>query len=228
MKFLDKKLILFDLDGTLIDSVPDLSLAVNHMLSTLGKSEFEEETIRHWVGNGAKTLVERALSGCEKIDKHLDPSYGEKALDIFLTFYAHNLSRTTYAYPHVVTTLSTLKNSGFTLAIITNKPYRFIAPILKELEMDMLFDYCIGGDSLQEKKPHPLPLMHVCETLNIAKEQTVMIGDSKNDILAAQKAEISSIAVTYGYNYNEEISTYGPDRIVDNFADILALFDIKK
>ncbi|MEA3417921.1 MAG: phosphoglycolate phosphatase, partial [Campylobacterota bacterium] len=210
MKFSNKKVVLFDLDGTLIDSAPDLALAVNHMLETLNRTTFGEDVIRTWVGNGAQVLVKRALSGQSQIDENLDPVLFEKALDIFLTFYAQNLAVTTVAYPNVSTALNTLKEAGYRLAIVTNKPFDFIEPILKGLSLEGLFEIYLGGDSLAQKKPDPMPILHVCEKLGVTVEQCVMVGDSKNDILAANAVNMQSIGVSYGYNYGEDIGVYSP------------------
>ena len=221
MKFSNKKVILFDLDGTLIDSAPDLAVAVNHMLRTLNRATFSEDIIRFWVGNGAQVLVKRALSGQSEIDENLDPILFEKALEIFLTFYAQNLAVTTVTYPNVPTTLHTLKEAGYRLAIVTNKPFDFVAPILKGLNLDGLFELHLGGDSLPQKKPDPAPLLYVCDKLGVTVDRCVMVGDSKNDILAANTAKMQSIGVSYGYNYGEDISVYNPNVVVNNFGDIL-------
>lgn len=221
MKFNDKKVILFDLDGTLINSAPDLALAVNHMLQTLNRETFSEDIIDTWVGNGAQILVNRALSGESEIDKNLDASFAAEALEIFLSFYAQNLCISTVTYPNVPTTLKALKEAGYRLAIVTNKPFAFVEPILKGLELTGLFEIILGGDSLSQKKPDPAPLLHVCKKLDVTVEECVMIGDSKNDILAANAANMQSIGVSYGYNYGEDIGTYNPDVVFDDFANIL-------
>jgi phosphoglycolate phosphatase len=225
LKFDHKKAILFDLDGTLIDSVPDLASAVNLMLQKLDRDTFSEDTIRYWVGNGAQVLVKRALSGQTEIDESLDSVLFQKALDIFLTLYADKLCEDTMPYPNVSNTLHTLKGSGYRLVIVTNKPYDFVAPILKGLKLDMLFEFWLGGDSLEKKKPDPLPLLHACEKLNLTVEQCVMVGDSRNDLLAAKAAGMQSIGVSYGYNYGEDIHIYEPDLVVDDFAEIRFAFD---
>lgn len=227
MKFDHKEAILFDLDGTLIDSVPDLATAVNQMLQKLDRETFSEDTIRYWVGNGAQVLVKRALSGQTEIDEALDPALFEKALEIFLTLYAKVLCKDTVTYPNVSNTLHTLKALGYRLVIVTNKPYDFVAPILKGLQLESLFEFWLGGDSLNKKKPDPLPLLHACEKLNLSVEQCVMVGDSRNDLLAARSAGMQSIGVSYGYNYGEDIEIYEPDLIVDDFADICSAFESK-
>ena len=225
MKFNNKEAILFDLDGTLIDSVPDLAVAVNEMLKVLEREPFSENTIRYWVGNGAQMLVKRALSGKTEIDADLDPALFEKALELFLSLYAKNLCNDTKLYPNVADTLHTLNDTGYRLVIVTNKPYGFVQPILEGLEIDSLFEFWLGGDSLTVKKPDPQPLLYACEKLNLQVEQCVMVGDSKNDLLAAKTAGMQSIGVTYGYNYGEEVSVYEPDVIVDDFAEIVKSFE---
>ena len=220
MKFENKKLLIFDLDGTLINSALDLALAVNYMLETLEREIFSEDIIHGWVGNGALTLVKRALSGSRTVDENLDEAYVQKALKIFLDYYEKNLCNATVPYPHVLSTLKTLKEK-YTLAIVTNKPFAFVSPILKGLEMDGLFELILGGDSLSEKKPHPMPLLHVCEKLDISVADAVMVGDSKNDILAANACGMDSVGVTYGYNYGEDIGVHKPSVVIDNFKDLL-------
>ena len=220
MKFLNKKVIIFDLDGTLIDSSPDLALAINHMLTRIGRETFSLDEIHHWVGNGAETLVKRALSGSAQIASNIDEEVFENALDVFLKFYAKNLAVETITYPHVLSTLSKLKKHGYKLAIVTNKPFDFVEPILKELKLKEYFEFHLGGDSLKERKPHPAPLLYVCEKLAVSPKECVMVGDSKNDILAAQACDMQSIGLTYGYNYGEPISSHNPDISFSDFADI--------
>jgi len=220
MKFSNKKVIIFDLDGTLIDSSPDLALAINHMLTTIGKDTFTLDEIHHWVGNGAQTLVKRALSGSAEISSNIDEKEFEHALDIFLKFYAQNLAVKTVTYPHVLSTLKQLKEYGYKLAIVTNKPFDFVEPILKALKLKEYFEFHLGGDSLKEKKPNPAPLLYVCDKLKVSVDECVMIGDSKNDILAAQACKMQSIGLTYGYNYGEHISTHNPDVYFSDFSEI--------
>jgi len=227
LQFDNKKVIIFDLDGTLIDSVPDLAVAVNYMLGVLKMEEYSQDTIRYWVGNGASTLVHRALLGEADTSKAVDEELFNRGLKIFLEYYAQHLSHTTTLYPNVKTTLQELKQQGFTLAIVTNKPFAFVEPILSGLGIDKLFSLHLGGDSLELKKPDPLPLLHVCEILNVSVDEAVMVGDSKNDILAANGAKMQSIGVSYGYNYGEAIEHYNPSIVVDDFGKILAMMEGK-
>ena len=225
MKLRNKELILFDLDGTLVDSVPDLALALNDMLKSLERETFSVDIIRAWVGNGAQTLVKRGLSGSAEIDKNIEKELFEKALAIFLKSYAKYLCVETVTYPNVVSTLQTLKDQGFRLALVTNKPFDFIKPLLDGLGMKDMFELCLGGDSLEKKKPEPEPFLHICKTLGVSVEKSLIVGDSKNDILAAKSAKMQSIAVTYGYNYGEDISVHNPDYVVDDFAEILSILE---
>jgi len=114
-----------------------------------------------------------------------------------------------------------LKSMGYRLAIVTNKPFAFVEPILEGLNLTGLFELILGGDSLDQKKPDPMPLLHVCDTLGVTVEECVMVGDSKNDILAANACDMQSVGVTYGYNYGEDIGVYEPSMIIDDFGDLL-------
>lgn len=223
MTFSNKELLLFDLDGTLINSAPDLARAVNFMLTGLGRETFTEETIDGWVGNGAQMLVKRALSGTREINKTIDEVLFEKALKSFLAYYAEHLCVSTVAYPNVSTTLKALKDKGYRMAIVTNKPFAFVEPILEGLGLEGLFELVLGGDSLEVKKPDPAPLLYACSNLEVAVENTLMIGDSKNDIQAANSCGMQSVGVTYGYNYGEKIDVHHPTVIINDFAELLEL-----
>ncbi|MCF6441880.1 phosphoglycolate phosphatase [Pseudoalteromonas luteoviolacea] len=221
MKFTDKNVLLFDLDGTLIDSVPDLALSINQMLHELDMKPYPTDTIRSWVGNGAAVLTKRALSGHIDINPDLDPAYVEKALSIFLAYYEQNVCVDTTLYPNVKSTLENLHRDGYRLVIVTNKPEQFVRPILKHLGLDNLFEMVVGGDSLPKRKPDPMQLTYVCETLGVKASSCLMIGDSKNDIFAATAAKMQSIGLTYGYNHGEDINSHGASLVLDNFADII-------
>jgi len=225
MKFTGKELLIFDLDGTLIDSAQDLARSVNFMLQEIGEKPFSEALIHTWVGNGAQTLVKRALSGSTKVKEDIDKTLFDKALSIFLEHYKNNLCVKTMPYPGVMETLHKLHKDGHRLTIVTNKPFDFVAPILDTLGLAELFSFVLGGDSLAEKKPSPTPLLHLCNKFHIDVKNTLMIGDSKNDILAAQAAGMESIAVSYGYNYGEDIASYKPSMVVDEFVEILDLVE---
>jgi len=220
-----KKLILFDLDGTLIDSAPDLALALNDMLTQLGRENFSLETIHNWVGNGAQTLVKRALLGKKEIDEEVDEELFTEALKLFLDSYAANVCVDTLLYPEVKKTLASLHSKGYRLSIVTNKPYAFVAPILEGLGIAEYFEYFIGGDSLDEKKPSPKPLLHICEKLGVSVKESLMVGDSKNDILAAHAAGMESVGVSYGYNYGESIAVSKPSFVIEKMSALVELLE---
>lgn len=219
---LKKQLLIFDFDGTLIDSVPDLADAINDMLTTLGKDTYSIDAIRNWVGNGSRLLVERSLVGDINVAQgQLTEDEASYAESLFFEAYAKFSGRKTVAYPDVDSGLKQLKEAGFRLALVTNKPIRFVPKILQSFGWQMLFDEVLGGDSLSTKKPDPAPLLHVCKSLNVGAEQTVMIGDSKNDILAGQNANIDTLGLSYGYNYGQDIRDFNPTEAFNDFQSLV-------
>jgi phosphoglycolate phosphatase len=217
--------VLFDLDGTLIDSAPDLAAALNATMEKMGRRTYGEERVRHWVGNGARTLVSRALSGSRTVDEGLDDALLAEALEIFMEAYRARLCERTRLYPGVAGTLERLAAAGLKMAVVTNKPGPFVAPILRKLGIEGFFALTLGGEDLPEKKPHPMPLLHAADTLQAPAARCLMVGDSRNDILAARRAGMPSVAVTYGYNYGENVADYGPDAVADRFEEIAAFLE---
>lgn len=215
-----KRLIAFDLDGTLIDSVPDLAIAVQKALNELGVRAPNEGNVRHWVGNGAPVLVERALTWA--IGKVPDKILQARAYDAFMRHYSAAPNALTQLYPGVQPTLYALHQQGYSLVLITNKPECFIAPILSHFELLPLFDLCLGGDSLAEKKPSPLPLLHAAQALDSSPSTSVMVGDSRHDIAAGKAAGFATVALPYGYNHGEPIEQSKPDAIIDTLPALLA------
>ncbi len=218
-----KKLLIFDFDGTLIDSVPDLADATNAMLTTLGKKTYPIETIRNWIGNGSRMLVERALVGnIEVAAGALTKEEADHAEQVFFDAYKNLSGSKTVAYPDVDEGLKKLHAAGYTLALVTNKPIRFVPKILQSFGWQDLFSEVMGGDSLPVKKPDPTPLLHVCASLNVSVAQAIMIGDSRNDILAGQNANMDTLGLSYGYNYGQDIRELNPTEAFDSFADLVA------
>ncbi len=215
------ELIQFDLDGTLIDSVPQLWLAVNRMLEQQGHAPAEELAVRHWVGNGADMLVRRALTAA--LGEEPDAGQQQAARAAFDVAYEEVADRQLVFYPGVLDTLMQLHRAGKKLAIVTNKPYRFVPAILAASGLSEHFTLVLGGDSLTQKKPHPEPLLHVCRELNIEPARTLMVGDSENDVLAAKAAGMAVVGLTYGYNYGRDIADSAPDWVM---SDIRGLVDL--
>lgn len=218
------ELILFDLDGTLIDSVPDLAIALNRMLAEFALPVVSENLAREWVGNGAEKLVERALAFTvnQKRDNNLDniSASHPKALDAFLAHYDDCCADKTVLYDGVIDALEQFKRQQITMAIVTNKPYRFIAPILEHLSIAPYFTLLLGGDELANKKPHPEPLLHCMNALNFSESQVLMVGDSRNDIEAARAANIAVAAMNYGYNHGQAIELDKPDAVFASMVEL--------
>jgi len=191
------------------------------MLEQINYDTYDQDVIRNWVGNGASNLVKRALKGNLLVDDFIEDEKHEEALKIFLDYYEKNLCQNTYLFDGVKDTLVELKKNGYLLTIVTNKPYEFIDPILDGLGLKNIFEISLGGNSLEKKKPNPMPLLHLCKMFELSEDEVVMVGDSKNDIEAANNAHMQSIAVTYGYNHGENIEVHNPTVIIDNFKDLL-------
>jgi len=186
--------LIFDLDGTLVDSAPDLATALNGLLAELGKPALAETTVRAMVGDGAGVLVQRGLqaSGLGDADQ-------PAALKRFLALYRDCLIDKTRAYPEVEATLERLQAEGHRLGICTNKPFDPTQRILKALKLDRFFGVVIGGDSLPKRKPDPEPLLAAIEGLGGTAAGAVMIGDSANDVLCARAASVTAILIPSDY-----------------------------
>lgn len=223
MNFKDKELIIFDFDGTLINSIPDLTLAINKMLSHYKLLPLSVEQVTPFVGNGAKPLVRRSLE-LSMQNKNISEVLLNDAFDIYFSAYKEDTCVDTFMYPGVLETLNDLDNKGYKMVICTNKPLDFIEPILDTLEIKQFFKDWIGENSLPQKKPNATPLLHLVDTQGTSVEKSIMVGDSKNDILAAHNANMESIGLTYGYNYNENIADNNPTLVLDDFSELQNLF----
>lgn len=212
------RLVMFDLDGTLLDSVPDLAAAVDSMLAQLGLPVAGIERVRDWVGNGARILVERALeSQRQGMPVHGD---NEAALALFMQAYADS-HRFTQVYPGVRECLDWLTARDIPLAVVTNKPQRFVGPLLEEKGLAGYFRWVIGGDTLAQQKPDPAALLHVMRKAGVRAEDCLFVGDSRNDVLAARAAGVRCVAVSYGYNHGRPVAEEGPDLLLDDLRHML-------
>ena len=212
------KLVMFDLDGTLIDSVPDLAVATDQMLVQLGRAPAGMDKVRNWVGNGAPMLVRRALAD-GFAEQHISAEQEAQALAIFMQVYGTGNSLTTL-YPGALETLQLLKMLGVKLALITNKPEKFIPELLAQTQMAEYFDWVVGGDTLPQKKPDPAGLLWVMQQAGVTAEQCLFVGDSRNDVQAARSAGVACIAVAYGYNYGEPISAENPALVLEDLREL--------
>jgi len=215
-------LILFDLDGTLVDSVPDLAYCIDGMMTQIGRPPWGEARVREWVGNGVERLVKRALIGQLNGEPNADEY--TQALPLFMALYTEHNGKRSQLYPGVMRGLENLKQAGFNLACVTNKADQFTQPLLKALGIYDYFSLITSGDTLPKKKPDPMPLTHTAMHFQLSPEQSLMIGDSSNDVKAARAAGFGIVCVPYGYNHGEDINLSNPDAVIDSIAKLETLF----
>jgi phosphoglycolate phosphatase len=215
------KAVTIDLDGTLLDTIPDLAVATNMMLGELGRPALDESLIRTFVGKGISSLVERSLSG--SLDGATDPGLFARALPVYERCYASVNGKHTTVYPGVREGLAELRRQGIPLACVTNKSARFTLPLLEHVKLARYFAVVVAGDTLPRKKPDPLPLTHACDKFGVAPGDMLMIGDSLNDAQAARAAGCPVFCVTYGYNEGRDVHELDIDAIVPSLLDATRL-----
>ena len=215
---LSVRAVLFDLDGTLVDSAPDLTLAANKMLSALGYPQVNCTQVKGWVGDGVRSLVLRALTaivGDVPAESLIEQGYG-----LFQRYYAESVYQDSTLYPGVHETLQTLKSSGLALACVTNKPSRFTKPMLEKSGLTGFFGAVVSGDDLSLKKPDPAPLEFAAEQLGVPLTACVLVGDSTNDIRAAGAAGIPVLWATYGYAGRDDIEQDATHGAIDTIFQL--------
>jgi phosphoglycolate phosphatase len=215
------QLVAIDLDGTLIDTVPDILPATDKVMTEIGFPKRSVSQIREWVGNGAEHFVRRALLG--KMDGEVeDTAFLQKARRLFIQYYVEENGKQSYLYEGVREGLDWLKLQGCRLVCVTNKPERCTIPLLKMRGIFGDFDLILSGDSLERKKPDPLPLLYALQFFNTSAENAMMLGDSASDILSAKAAKMPVICVNYGYNHGNDIrfNDPSPDVVIDSFLDL--------
>jgi phosphoglycolate phosphatase len=215
------EMILIDVDGTLVDSVPDLAFCVDAMMERLGRPPHGQAAVRDWVGNGVERLVRRALIG--QLDGEPEEADFERALPIFLELYSDNTSKRSVLYPGIREGLDYLQGAGYDLGCVTNKAARFTLPLLQDLGVRDYFDIVVSGDTLPRKKPDPMPLLHAAEHFGVSPGDALMVGDSVSDVKAARAAGFSIVCMSYGYNHGVDIRTANPDAVIDSLVEIRGL-----
>lgn len=210
--------ILIDLDGTLIDSVPDLAYCGDEMMKALGLPPRGETASRNWVGNGVERFCERTLLG--SVDGSADPELFARALPIFKALYLEHNSQRSCVYDGVIEGITWMKAQGYRLGCVTNKAEAFTVPLLKDKGLFDLFELVISGDTCAEKKPSPMPLLYAAEKMGVVPENALMLGDSISDVKAARSAHFHIICMSYGYNHGEDIRHANPDAVIDSMAEL--------
>jgi phosphoglycolate phosphatase len=206
---------LLDLDGTLIDTLPDLADAANAMLLDLGLEPVEQHYIGSIIGKGTENLVRRVLAEHGNVQK-ASAQHPEHALSLFIEHYQRLNGVRSQVYPGTVQGLQAFRDAGVRLAVVTNKLHGFAEPLLERTGLRSYFSLVVGGDTCERRKPDPMPFLHACDQLAVSPANALAIGDSVNDALAARAAGITVLAVPYGYNEGLNVHDLDVDAIVDS------------
>jgi phosphoglycolate phosphatase len=213
--------VIFDLDGTMVDTAPDFELAVNAMRADYGLAPLPLHQVTDCIGKGSEHLVRATLApGMDplRLDGELT-----NALRAYQRHYQAINGKLARPFPEVFRGLARLQDAGLALACVTNKPYALAMGLLEKTGLAPYFSLVYGGDSLPFKKPDPLPIREVCRVWALMPDQVLMVGDSSNDVAAARAAGCLALTVPYGYNHGQPIAEAGADRMVDNLAQVASL-----
>lgn len=207
--------VIFDLDGTLVDTAPDLMRATNHVLEGLGRRAISMQEVRSFVGHGARALLTRGLAATGGLPENYDvePDYRR-----FVDFYSGNIADGSVPFPGVIALLERLKGEGFGLGVCTNKLEGLSVQLLDALDMSRYFGAVVGPDTLGVAKPDPRPFQEAVSRLGLVAPRAVMVGDSETDILTARNAGVPVIAVPFGYT-PRPVAEFGPDRLISHFDE---------
>ncbi|MGZ3083048.1 phosphoglycolate phosphatase [[Haemophilus] ducreyi] len=214
------KVIGFDLDGTLVNTLPDLTLVVNAMFTEHHLPVTTADKVLSWIGKGADIFFQNAIA---ETAKDFDAKQLAEMRASFDKYYATYICEKSQLYPNVKQTLEMLKARGFILVVITNKPTKLVEPVLTTFGIFELFSAYLGGQSLAKIKPHPDPMLHICQKFAIKPWEMLFVGDSENDVIAAKAAGCDVVGLTYGYNYNVPIADSTPTFVTSDFADVLQI-----
>ena len=215
------RMVLIDVDGTLVDSVPDLAYCVDELMKALGRPVHGEAKVRNWVGNGVERLVRRALIG--QLDGEPPDEDYARAYPIFLELYGENTSKRSRLYPGIREGIDWLKSQGYLLGCVTNKAAQFTLLLLRDLGVRDDFGIVVAGDTLPVKKPDPAPLLHAALHFGVSAAESLMVGDSVSDVKAARAAGFQIVCMSYGYNHGVDIRTADPDAVIDSLVELRGL-----
>lgn len=214
------KAVMFDLDGTLIHTAPEIAAAINHMLADLSLPALPSQQIEAYIGEGAQMLIKRSIAA------HADDSAEmfEQAQALFFSHYAHTVQQS-QPYHGVREGLAALKQKGLRLACVTNKPEKFTLPLLHASGLMPFFEIVVAGDTLAKKKPDPIQLLHICAEFNVLEAEAMLVGDSITDVKAAHAAGCYIVTVPYGYNQGKPIDESLVDATIDDLTELLDLLN---
>lgn len=223
MKF-KVKAVMIDLDGTLIHTAPQIAQAANALRADLGLSALDAKVIEGYIGEGAATLIQRCLADDFKALNH------EESANAYAKFSEHyaKIVADSQPYDDVLQSLQDLKQAGYRLACVTNKPESFTLPLLQKSGLSEYFEVVVSGDSLPKKKPDPLPLLYVCEQFDCLPQSALLVGDSKTDVAAAWAAGCYVFTVPYGYNGGAAIEAHQVDAQIDSLLEINDLLELAR
>jgi phosphoglycolate phosphatase len=220
--------VLFDLDGTLLDTVADIALALNRALLDHGCTELPEDAVRGMIGRGAPVLIERAVAAQGRsIDAAAQAGMIERFFHHYGELEQSNEDRA-QPYPGAAESLRAVHGAGLRTGVVTNKQHRFAEALLKRTGLARWIDVVVGGDTCEQRKPDPRPLLFACESLQVAPARCLMVGDSINDVQAARAAGIAVVCVSYGYNEGRAPHTLNCDALLDSLAELPVLLEIDR
>lgn len=212
---------LFDLDGTLLDTAPDLAMAANALRTHFGLPMLREDVITSFVGKGMENLVRRTLSGALEPASDL-PYPMDEAMAVFKHHYHQVNGDRARIFDGVAEGLRLLADMSIQLGVVTNKPTEFTGPLLEQTGLAGFFSLFVCGDTCERKKPDPMPVLYACEQLGVRPEETVLVGDSVNDALAGRAAGTQVLIVPYGYNEGRDASKLDADALVQDLGEVVS------
>jgi phosphoglycolate phosphatase len=210
---------LFDLDGTLVDSAPDLHVCLNYALTRHDYASVDIAHTRHWIGQGARAMVAQALAA--QLNAEPDDALLDRVCDDFLPYYQDHLADHSRLYPHVRSTLQTLQQRGAALAVVTNKIEQFTTGVLAQLELTAFFTTVVCGDTTDHPKPAADPALHACRELGVDIREVLFVGDSSADVNCARAAGCDVVCVRGGYSHGIPADELGADRVIESFRDLV-------
>jgi phosphoglycolate phosphatase len=216
--------VLFDLDGTLVETAPEISDAVNDTLAELGLSGAGEDLVRRWIGHGTGELMIEAYAHAHGVSAESVRKSGEieAVMPIFSRHYLAHCGRRSHPFPRVIEALEHLQGRGVRLGIVTNKEGRYVEPVVRAHDLGRFFDVVVCGDTLARKKPDPLPLQHALRHWGLDVGEALFIGDSNIDVATARAAGVEVWLVPYGYSRGNPVEEMGADRVIENFGALIA------